>query len=77
MTQKPQPAVIEFIESRADEQIVELGIYRPDTVLLNGTRVLIEKGSVEIKGAGDDETVAVTMTIIARQVVIGAPLPPT
>lgn len=71
MGNKPQGARIEFIESRADETVAELGIYRPDTVLLNGEQVFIEKGSVEIRGAGDDETVAVTMTIYARQVVIG------
>lgn len=71
MSDKPQGALIEFIESRADETIDELGIYRPDMVLLNGMRVFIEKGSVEIKGAGDDDVVAVTMTIYARQVVIG------
>lgn len=41
MSDKPQPAVIEFIESRADEAVEELGIYRPDTVLLNGERVFI------------------------------------
>jgi hypothetical protein len=68
---KPQGALIEFIESRANEATDELGIYRPDTILLNGEQVFIEKGSVEIKGAGDDDVVAVTMTIFARQVVLG------
>lgn len=66
-----KPAVIEFVETRADEAIREHGIYRPDTVLVNGMPLMIEKGSTVIRGAGDDDVVLVTMSIFARQVVIG------
>lgn len=66
-----KPALIEFTEPGASESIREVGIYRPDTVLVNGMPLLIEKGSVEIRGAADGDVVRVTMSILARQVVIG------
>lgn len=75
---KARGALIEVVEISPSAPN-EMGVYKPNTIRINGTPVLCPKDDpVTVEDPlGNPDGLIVTLRVYASQVVYGAPLPPT
>lgn len=69
----PETCVIEIVERHDSDSLTALGVFKPNEIRINGSRVMVERDSIVVHGMNipSDEPIRVTLTLFARRVVLG------